>query len=101
MDIRAVNFVATVIGWAVLVIGTVALLIWGIEATKPLLSDAAKFFVTVGVFAVGGLVMLYVTAADWFRDRDKSDELDQARRRKMEDELTRLRAERKEPRNEW
>ncbi|RWP84743.1 MAG: hypothetical protein EOR11_19990 [Mesorhizobium sp.] len=81
MDIRAVNFVATAIGWLVLVVGVIALLAVGIDATKSLLSDAAKFFLVVGLVGFGILAVLYFCSLDWFRDKDSNEAWHEERQR--------------------
>lgn len=66
MDIRPINFIATVIG-------AFALFAWGIVSIKLSLTEGQRFvavIVFIGLILLGGL---YWAAIDWFRDQDKNE----------------------------
>lgn len=94
---RAINFLATVIGWCVLGGGGFVLAMLGLDALKAATPAGygPVIFLAVVVLGVAGLV--YGAALDFAKCREASEKADQERRRKMEDELLYLRSTRKEP----
>jgi hypothetical protein len=73
MDIRAVNFVATVIGWCVLGLAVLAALAFGISEVQANTSDVTRGVLLVAFVTIIILGGLYFAALDWFRDRDKDE----------------------------